>query len=59
MQAEESHRGGKIQLVGKGRFKQTVQVGHSKKVKIHLGRFSVEAMKKLQVSFNLSDKTLL
>ena len=50
MQVDQSYRGGEIQLIGKGRFKQTVQMGHSKKEKINQRKFNIEGMKKLQVT---------
>ena len=58
-EAGESKQGGIIKIkTGKGRFKTEVRVG-KQKVKVNKTRFNIQAMKKLQVAFDLTDKTLL
>ena len=58
-EAGESKQGGIIKIkAGKGRFKTEVRVG-KQKVKVNKTRFNIQAMKKLQVAFDLTDKTLL
>ena len=58
-EAGESKQGGIIKIkAGKGRFKTEVRVG-KQKVKVNKTRFNIQAMKKLQVAFDLTDKSLL
>ena len=55
----ETKQGGVINIKAhKGRYKTEVRVGKPK-VQVTKTRFNIEAMKKLQVAFDLTDKTLL